>query len=495
VDEREFGSTFRLTLRALRRGWWIVVLAVTAGALSALALDDTQPGYEATAEIVVTPLPESDQTLLGLGILRSSRESQRAIQTAALLLRSSAAARAAGAELGEDPADLLNRIDVEIVGESNVVAVTASSASPDRAAEIANVFARTTVETQTRRLRETVERVLTALRARREQLGADDPSALPIDDRISALEAVLASGRDPTIALGQSAEPPREAAGPSTPLLLLLGGLAGLVAGLGAVTLRERFTRRVNAERALTSIYPLPVLARVPLVRRPFRRRRQVAQIPPRVREAFRTAVAQLERSGERGGEGRVVLVTSPNTCDGRTTAVACIAETLAEAGHAVVAVDADLRSPLLGRTLGVEGAAWPEPSGDPPRGPATRLLSETVMEGLEVLPVLPADPERLLTAQGAIPAMLAELRREFDWIIVDTPAIGEVSDALRLLASADDVLLLCRLDHSRRSSLRVTRELLEHAGARPLGTLLLGATAPSADADAEPRDADVAVA
>ena len=495
MDERELGSAFRLTLRALRRGWWIVVIAVAVGALLALALDDTQPGYEATAEVVVTPLPESDQTLLGLGILRSSRESQRAIQTAALLLRSSAAARAAGAELGEDPADLLDRVDVEIVGESNVVAVTARAASPERAAEIANTFARTAVAAQTRRLRETVERVLTALRERRGQLGADDASAVPIDDRISALEAVLASGRDPTIALGQTAEPPRDPAGPSTPLLLLLGALAGLVVGLAAVMVRERFSRRINTEHALASIYPLPVLARIPLVRRPFRRRRGFAHIPPRVREAFRTVAAQLERPTEHGPEGRVVLVTSPNSRDGRTTAVACIAETLAEAGHAVVAVDADLRSPMLGRSLGVEGAAWPDPGGEPPRGGATVLLSETVMEGLEVLPVRPADPERLLTAQSALPGMLAELRKEFDWIVVDSPAIGEVSDALRLLASADDVLLLCRLDHTRRASLRVTRELLEHAGARPLGTLLLGATAPSADADAEPREADVAVA
>jgi capsular exopolysaccharide synthesis family protein len=384
---------------------------------------------------------------------------------------------------------------VEIIGESNVVAVTASAASPERAAEVANAFARTAVDAQTRRLRDTVERVLAALRVRRGQLGADDPSAVPIDDRISALEAVLASGRDPTIALGQAAVAPREPAGPSTPLLLLLGALAGLALGLAAVVLRERFSRRVNAESTLTSIYPLPVLARVPLVRRPFRGRRRVAHIPPRVREAFRTVVAQLERAGGPAAAGRVVLVTSPNARDGRTTAVACIAETLAEAGHAVVAFDADLRSPTLGRALGVEGAAWPDPSGEPPRGRASELLSDTVVEGLEVLPVRPAHPERLLTAQGALPGMIAELRREFDWIVVDTPAIGEVVDALRLLAAADDVLLVCRLERTRRSSLRVTRELLEQAGARPLGTLLLGATAPSADADAEAREADVAVA
>lgn len=476
-----------ITLRALRRNLLVLLVCAIAGALAALALSDAQPGYRATAEVVISPLPETDDTLLGVSVLRDSRESARAIQTAAALLHSEAAAERAARVLRVDPIELYDDVKVDIVGESNVLAVTASAATPRRAAQAANEFARAAVAVQQERVAAQAAAALKILRDRLDAVGGDDPTAASLNARITALEALRASGGDPTIALGQSAALPRVSTGPPTPLVLLLGALVGLVVGVLVAIVRERATRKVNDERVLTTIYPLSVLARVPLVR-PARRMRAALQVPPRVREAFRAAVAQLERRRE-DGKGRVVLVIGAAGGDGATTAVACIGEALAEAGFGVVTVDADLRAPRLGAARGVAEAGARNRDGD-----LESQLAETGVPGLHVLPAAPADPAELLVTYRRFPALLGRLREEFEWVIVDAPALGEVSDALRLLGAADEVLLVCRLGNTTRAKLRAVSSMLANAGTAPMGVLLVGASMPQASRDEELRPVDAAV-
>jgi receptor protein-tyrosine kinase len=201
--------------------------------------------------------------------------------------------------------------------------------------------------------------------------------------------------------------------------------------------------------------------------------------------------VAQLERRA--GDRSRVLLVTSPSAGDGKTTAAACIGEALAEAGYSVAAVDGNLRDPMLGRVLGVTSAAGLGDGRSLGADDLDALLKETVWPGLEVVPAVPVDADALLAAYRELPGLLDSLRREFDWVVVDTPALGEVSDALRLLGSVDEILLVCRLGNTSRSRLRSVRGLLEQADAVPMGALLLGATAPPPSVDEE-RKPDLAV-
>src|SRR5829696_602741 len=92
MPEPDARPATRLTLGALRRSVPVLLACAVLGGGLALALDDSQPGYRASAEVIVSPLPEQDVSLLGLSLLRYSRESARAIETAAVLLHSPAAA-------------------------------------------------------------------------------------------------------------------------------------------------------------------------------------------------------------------------------------------------------------------------------------------------------------------------------------------------------------------------------------------------------------------
>ncbi|MDP8910266.1 MAG: hypothetical protein M3N47_14395, partial [Chloroflexota bacterium] len=74
------------------------------------------------------------------------------------------------------------------------------------------------------------------------------------------------------------------------------------------------------------------------------------------------------------------------------------------------------------------------------------------------------------------LPAILEEARTLADYVIVDTPALGNASDALRLIAHVDDVLLVGRPGHTRSDDLELTRQLLERSHGNPRGLVIVGA-------------------
>jgi len=224
----------------------------------------------------------------------------------------------------------------------------------------------------------------------------------------------------------------------------------------------------------LRAIYPLPVLAHVPEVpRRAQRRLRSPQTTPPAVKEAFRTLQVQLDRTGERP---RALMVTSASSGDAKTTSAITLAIQLIAAGHRVILIDFDLRKPDVGRTLRVS-----------PRQRLSSLLSpETALDELLVeakivpsLQVLPADGEHEVLLLDALnprlPELFEEARALADYIVIDTPPLGEVSDALRLLDLVDDVLIVARPGNTNRANLDLMRNLMERAGHSPTGLIVIG--------------------
>jgi capsular exopolysaccharide synthesis family protein len=263
-------------------------------------------------------------------------------------------------------------------------------------------------------------------------------------------------------------------------IVIALALLAGFTLGAGAALIIELLDKRIRDEDELRRLYPLPVLAHVPAVPRRRRRAlRSLATTPPAVKEAFRTLQVQLDRMGQLP---RVLMLTSASSGDAKTTSAVNLAVTLLAAGHRVILIDFDLRKPDIAPTLNVE-----------PRQRLTTLFSEsTKLEDLLVsapqaptLRVLPADGKNdavLLDAlRRRLPQLFEEARELADYVVVDTPPLGELSDALRLVDLVDDVVVVARPGHTNRLSLETMRELLSRTGREPTGLLVIGGSASAA--------------
>jgi capsular exopolysaccharide synthesis family protein len=230
----------------------------------------------------------------------------------------------------------------------------------------------------------------------------------------------------------------------------------------------------VRDAEELKDLFPIPVLARVPRMPRRSSRQMDVFQIPPGVREAYRSIQAQLD---QRHNGSQVILVTSASSGDGKTSTSINLSLALVAAGHRVILMDFDLRKPDIGNLLGV----------GPSEGLVGMLSGDTMLEDVLVpaprlppLSVAPAgagqDDFLLLTALlREIGDIMRQARGLADYVIVDTAPLGEVSDALRLLPHVDDAIVVARPDNTRRHEFEQVRDLLSRGGVLPLGLVLMG--------------------
>ena len=150
----------RRYVETIRERFWLVVVAVliTTGA-SVLYVLTAPKTYEASADMLVTPVSSEDPVLTPLPLIRESVDPTRDVETAALLVRNVDVAERVQEELGtsDDAEVLLDKITAEPIAQSNFVSVTATEDSPESAAELANAFATQTVEDRTDQVHQAVE--------------------------------------------------------------------------------------------------------------------------------------------------------------------------------------------------------------------------------------------------------------------------------------------------------------------------------------------------
>jgi capsular exopolysaccharide synthesis family protein len=184
-----------------------------------------------------------------------------------------------------------------------------------------------------------------------------------------------------------------------------------------------------------------------------------------------------------KGRTGRILLVTSAMPCEGKTTTLANLGVSLAQSGKRVLLVDANLRNPSLHQTFGLPLepglATLLGPDGDALRSDTVR---ETSVPGLRVLTAgrPPANVAELLD-RPRMGALLRELGSEADYVLLDSPAVLGVSDAVILAQGADAVLLVVDARATRSEALAQAVTALQPAGAQLLGVALNRGISPCA--------------
>lgn len=199
---------------------------------------------------------------------------------------------------------------------------------------------------------------------------------------------------------------------------------------------------------------------------------------PSLIAESFRRTIASLLFSRNQGARPKVVVVTSPGCGDGKSTLSSNLAIALAEIRLRVLLIDTDLRSPRLhtifdvANTWGISNLL--EETTSIPVLPAQALYRETKIPNLFLLTSGPpvASISKLLFSDR-LEQLIARYRMDFDFIVVDTPPVLQVSDARAVARHADGVVLVLRSGYSKLKAAMASINVLSQDGSPILGTVL----------------------
>jgi capsular exopolysaccharide synthesis family protein len=183
------------------------------------------------------------------------------------------------------------------------------------------------------------------------------------------------------------------------------------------------------------------------------------------------------------GAPPKTILITSALPREGKTTTSINTAVVLAQKGTRVLLIDADLRRPSIHKALGLGPRVG---LSNVLTGGATlqqATVRSSVLPNLYILPAgtPPPNPAELM-ASAQMVDLLAELREQYDHVIVDTPPTLSVTDAVVLSTRVDAVVLVIRSAQTTKPALRRSRDILAQVNARVAGVLLNAVDLDSAD-------------
>jgi tyrosine-protein kinase len=481
-------------LRALRRRWWVVAwTAVVAGA-AGFALSASMPKeYDGAAKLMLDNAQPVD-VVRGTAPTRSL-DPERDINTSVALVKTETVARRVKSDLASrfdlgsklTILQLLRQVSVATQGSSNIVVVTARDRVPEQAAAIANAFAAEYVAFRRNSARAPYSQAAQEAESKLQSLPPTErngPQGRALDENLRQLQ-IAATLQTGGVQLVDRAAVPTTASTPRPKFSTAVAAIIGLLIGSILAVFQEFTDRRLKDEADVEGLVALPVLAKVPygkrsLVPGSYDRRVQM--------EAYATLAVSL-RLLALGADLRTIMLTSANQDDGKTSVTLGVGRALASTGQRVIAIEADLRRPKFAEYLELRSLGGLAKVIVGQSSLSDELVEVDLRTGAPLrereLPhegsfaVLPAgrvglDPHRLLSSQH-MREILTDARNLADVVLIDTPAMESVSDALSLGALVDTTVFVARLKHSTKEGTRRSLRALAKVGIDVAGIVLTG--------------------
>lgn len=263
---------------------------------------------------------------------------------------------------------------------------------------------------------------------------------------------------------------------------LMMSLLLSMVLGVSLAFLRDYLDRTLKSAEEVETLVGAPLLGVIPMVaeaptgedpKAQHDRDLYVFQHPTsRAAECCRSIRTNILFSAA-GHPMKTITVSSPRPREGKTTTTIYMGTTMAQSGQRVLLIDTDLRRPRLHKSLGVSKQ----------RGLTNLILGDATMDdvikstdipNLFVLPCGPRPPnpvELLLTAR--FKEVLTQLEERFDYILLDSPPVLAVTDAVVLSRISDGVMLIAQAGKTQRDEISIAARQFRDVDARILGLIM----------------------
>ncbi len=320
------------------------------------------------------------------------------------------------------------------------------------------------------------------------QISALEAKRNTLQGNYAALLASTSQGAANSLSVIESATIPKIPIGPDVMLTVLTAAAIGFSLAVGAAYLLEYLDDTIKSPSDIQHAVHLPTLTGIadyePL---PGASSSLVTIAQPRtpISEAYRGLRTAVQFSNI-DVPVRTVLVTSANAEEGKSYTAANLAVVMAQAGHRVLLVDTDLRRPSQARyfaadkSYGLTGVLVNLSAAVDPGRPTlavsylNRGIKQTTQSGLYFLPSgpLPPNPSELV-GSTKMKSLLTVLEKSFDYIVLDSPPVLAVTDAVILSARVDAVILVASAAQTRVNQLSQAVSRLQEVNANVIGVVL----------------------
>ncbi len=424
-------------LRVLRKYWVLIVaLSLLGVALAATYSLIKTPEYSSSAKVFVSTQSSDNVQELAQG---NTFTQQRVKTYADLVTTPIVLLPVIGSlQLNITSPQLAAQVTASAPLDTTLIEITVMSPDPVLAAEIAN----TTAESLTN----VVSKIETP----------EDGASSPVK-----------------LTLVQEADVPNVPVSPNVPLNIGLGLLVGLALGVGFAVLKETLDTRIRNERDVEGVTDIPLMGGIAWDPKAKQRPLIVQADPKSPRaESFRSLRTNLQFL-DVTDQPRSYVITSSIQSEGKSTTAANLAIALADAGHKVVLIDADLRRPKLANYFDIEGAV----------GLSDVLIRRATLDDtmqpwgrglLQILPAgaIPPNPSELL-GSVVMQKLIRGLEQQFDYVLIDAPPLLPVTDGALLARHTGGALVVVAAGRTHKNQLKGAIESLAHVNASIAGLVM----------------------
>jgi len=427
----ELSTYFRVVRQ---RSWILIVCPIAAAIAAGIVSFLLPPVYEAHVALLVPPA----QLLVPTNPNVVPLNADQILRTYASLMTERPVLQAVSAQFGlkTRPEDLANQITVTPEPNTTILDVAVRDTNPTLARDLANGLVADVIDEVN-----------------------NFPNAKPGDALVVVAPAVV----------------PDKPVTPNKALDVAIAIAAGLMLALGLVFLLDYFDQSIKSDEDLVERLGLISVGHLPFVLSAKGKRGELVALDTQSQasEAFKALRTSILFSTI-DQQLKEVAITSPELGEGKSRTAANLAIVLAQAGYTVLLIDADFRRPSQHRmfsrirNIGLSNLIVQ----DVPESEAI-----TAVEGVPNLWLLtsgptPPNPSELL-GSGRMREVMARLRVQFTYLVVDTPPINAVTDASILAAAASGTVLVVEQGRTTYPALKHANQILDRVGARTIGVVM----------------------
>ena len=263
---------------------------------------------------------------------------------------------------------------------------------------------------------------------------------------------------------------------PKRKLIITVGVMFGLVLGVILAFIRNAYDNTVKDTSEIEDILDIPIAATIPHHKKNGTDSRElVVMKKPKsaFAESFRLLRTNLKFLAPKALQSTVVAVSSTVAGEGKTSVVANLAVALQMLNKRVIIINLDLRKPTLHTVFGMANGHGLSAYLSDQVG-LDKILKHTNIEKLDIIPAgsVPPNPSELISSDRMFD-LIERLKKYYDYIILDTPPVGIITDARVILDQADITLYVVRAGYTKKELLNSVKKLYKELNKKNFAIVL----------------------